>query len=74
MLYNGLRGMARPSMTNRGKTRLRSYCVQRLLVFQVLSRSEAFGVSGAIAVSGFTHLRSYWGQRQIVAMDEKDLS
>ena len=44
-------------------------------MFLVLSRSAAFRVSGTIAVSGFTRLQSYRGQRQIVAiMEGKELT
>ena len=61
------------SITNRGKTRLQSYRGQRVLVFLELSRSAAFRVSGAIAVSDLTLLWSYRGQRQIVTMEGEEL-
>ena len=61
------------SITNRGKKRLRYYCGQWFLVFLVLSLSVAFRVSGAMAVRGFTCLRSYRGHRQKVAMQWKEL-
>ena len=38
----------------------------------VLSRIEAFSVSGTIAVSGFTRLWSFRGLRQIVEMERKE--
>ena len=47
--------------------------VSVFFAFLVLSRSAAFHVSGSIAVCAFTHLRSYWGQQQIVAMERKEL-
>ena len=61
------------SITNHDKTRFRSYCRQQLLALPVLLRSAAFSVSGTIAVSSFKRLWSYRGQRQIVAMEEKEL-
>ena len=43
-------------------------------MFLELSRSAAFSVSGTIAVSGFTHQLSHQDQRQIVAMEGKELN
>ena len=40
----------------------------------VLLQTAAFRVSATIGVGGFTRLRSYRGQRQIVAMERKELS
>ena len=39
----------------------------------VLLRTGPFSVSGTIAVSGFTHLRSHRGKLQIMAMEGKEL-
>ena len=43
-------------------------------MFLELSRSAASTVSGTIADSGFTHVWSHWGQRQIMAIEEKELT
>ena len=42
-------------------------------VLMVLLRTADFSVSGTIAVSGFTRLRFYQGQREIVAIEGKEL-
>ena len=44
------------------------------IAYVVFAGTAAFSVSGTIAVSGFKRLWSYQCQRQIVAMERKELS